>query len=396
MTKRRVVITGAEAIATVGQGRQAFFDGLLGPAPDADPRRVGAFDLEPYFPKKREAKRFDRFAQMAMMMAVEAIQQAGELDYDPLRIGTLIGTGVGGMETFENQVITGHTKGLGRVSPFLVPMLMANAASAHVSMRYGFQGPSETTVTACAASNQSIGNAFNMIRWGRCDAMITGGSESALTPTGMAGFGNMTALSRVGISRPFDAERDGFVQAEGAGVLVIETLEGAQKRGAKILAEILGYATSADAHHITAPAPGGQGAINCMKLAIEDAEVQPDQVSYINAHGTSTPLNDAAEASAIVELFGGVSSGGPKVTSIKGVTGHSLGAAGALEAVSVVESMQRGVIPPTANTTAVDPELAPIDLVVGEAQDWTPSVALSNSFGFGGHNATLVFGPAPE
>lgn len=297
------------------------------------------------------------------------------------------------MRTFEEQVLVQAEKGDRRVSPFLIPMLMANSSSATVSMRYGFQGPCETTVTACAASNQSIGNAYNMIIWDRCDAMVTGGTESALTPTGMAAFANMTALSSVGISRPFDAERDGFIQGEGAGVIILEEYESAKRRGATILAELMGYATSADAHHITAPSPGGAGAINCMTLALADAGIEPGAVTYANAHGTSTPLNDAAEAAAVHAVFGDA---GPQVTSIKGVTGHSLGAAGALEAVSVVESMQRGIIPPTANTTALDPELAPIDLVVGEPAEWTPAPAISNSFGFGGHNASLIFGPAPE
>ena len=391
MSQRRVVITGASVVACAGLGREAFFDGLLAPAPTERPRMVPEFDLLEYFEKK-EARRLDRHAQFSLVCAAEALREACELGYDPERIGTLVGTGVGGMRTFEEQVLVQHEKGSRRVSPFLIPMMMANASSAQISMKYGFEGPCETTVTACAASNQSIGNAFNMIRWDRCDAMVTGGTESATTQTGMAGFANMTALSSSGISRPFDSKRDGFIQAEGAGVLVLEELEGAKARGATILAEVLGYATTADAHHITAPSPGGKGAIKCMTRAVNDAGIAADDVAYVNAHGTSTPLNDAAEAQAVAELFG---MPGPYVTSIKGVTGHSLGAAGALEAVSVVESMIRGVIPPTANTTAVDPELPQINVVIGEGQEWTPGPTLSNSFGFGGHNATLVFGPAP-
>jgi len=391
MTSRRVVITGASAIATAGLGRQAFFEGLLATAPTERPRNVAEFDLTPYFDRK-EARRLDRHAQFALICAAEALAESGELGYDPERIGSLIGTGVGGMRTFEEQVLVQNEKGSRRVSPFLIPMMMANASSAHVSMKYGFEGPCETTVTACAASNQSIGNAFNMIRHDRCDAMITGGTESSTTVVGIAGFSNMTALSNTGLSRPFDAERDGFIAAEGAGVLVIEELEGARSRGATILAEILGYATTADAHHITAPSPGGTGAIKCMTRAMNDAGIAASDVAYVNAHGTSTPLNDAAEAHACAELFG---IPGPYVTSIKGVTGHSLGAAGALEAVSIVESMIRGVIPPTANTSAVDPELPAINVVLNDGQEWTPAPTLSNSFGFGGHNATLVFGPAP-
>lgn len=391
MSQRRVVITGASAVACAGIGREAFFEGLLAAAPMERPRLVPEFDLSPYFEKK-EARRLDRHAHLSLVATAQALDEAGELGYDPERIGTLIGTGVGGMRTFEEQVLVLQEKGARRVSPFLIPMMMANASSAQVSMKYGFEGPCETTVTACAASNQSIGNALNMIRWGRCDAMVTGGTESSTTATGVAGFTNMTALSSSGVSRPFDAERDGFIQAEGAGILILEELEGAKARGATILAEVLGYATTADAHHITAPSPGGRGAIKCMTRAIDDAGITPTDVRYVNAHGTSTPLNDAAEAHAVAELFGPP---GPYVTSIKGVTGHSLGAAGALEAVSVVESMQRALIPPTANTDAVDPELPRINLVTGSAQEWTPGPTLSNSFGFGGHNATLVFGPPP-
>ena len=392
MSQRRVVITGASAVATAGLGREAFFDGLLAPAPDERPRNVPELDLSAYFETK-EARRLDRHAQFALIAAAEALAEAGDLPYDPERIGSLVGTGVGGMRTFEEQVLVQHEKGSRRVSPFLIPMMMANASSAHISMKYGFEGPCETTVTACAASNQSIGNALNMIRWDRCDAMVTGGTESSTTVVGLAGFQNMTALSGSGQSRPFDAGRDGFIAAEAAGVLVIEELEGARARGATILAEILGYATTADAHHITAPSPGGVGAIKCMTRAIADAGLQPSDIAYVNAHGTSTPLNDAAEAQACAHLFG---TPGPYVTSIKGVTGHSLGAAGAIEAVSVVESMIRGIIPPTANTTAVDPELPPINVVLGEGQEWTPGPTISNSFGFGGHNASLIFGPAPQ
>lgn len=393
MTERRVVVTGASAIATAGIGRTAFFDGLLAPAPDERPRNVGDFDLTPYFDRK-EARRLDRHAQFALICAAEALAEAGEWSYDPERIGTLVGTGVGGMRTFEEQVIVEQEKGARRVSPFLIPMMMANASSAQISMKYGFEGPCETTVTACAASNQSIGNAYNMIRHDRCDAMVTGGTESATTTVGIAGFANMTALSSSGVSRPFDAERDGFIAAEAAGVLVIEEFESAKARGATILAEIMGYATTADAHHITAPSPGGAGAVKCMTRAMDSAGLSPSDVAYVNAHGTSTPLNDAAEAQACATLFG--TEPGPYITSIKGVTGHSLGAAGAIEAVSVVESMVRGVIPPTANTTAVDPELPPVNVVLNEGQEWTPGPTLSNSFGFGGHNATLVFGPPPS
>jgi 3-oxoacyl-[acyl-carrier-protein] synthase II len=311
---------------------------------------------------------------------------------DAARRGVLLGTGVGGLETLETQIVTRHEKGDRRVSPFLVPMMMSNAASAALSMRYGWQGPCETTVTACAAATHAIGNAARLIAYGRCDAALTGGSEAAMTVTGMAGFRNMTALSSAGVSRPFDAERDGFVMSEGAAVLVLEEWSAAEARGATILAEILGAGSSADAHHITAPAPGGGGAIACMEAAIAEAGLSPADIVHINAHGTSTPLNDAAEAEAIAKVFG--TSGGPIVTSTKGVTGHALGAAGALEAAAVVLSMQHQLIPPTDGTKAVDPALPQIDLVLDEPRSWTPGPSLSNSFGFGGHNGCVILGPA--
>jgi 3-oxoacyl-[acyl-carrier-protein] synthase II len=281
-------------------------------------------------------------------------------------------------------------KGARRVSPFMVPMLMANAASAAISMKYGWQGPCENTCTACAAGTQSIGNAYRLIVSGLCDAMVTGSSESVMTPTCIAGFTNMTAMSSDNMSRPFDRDRNGFVLAEGSGVLVLEEMESAIARGATILAEVMGAASNADAYHITAPSPGGVGAINCMRAAIADAGLVPADVTYVNAHGTSTPLNDAAEAAAIAEVFGATP---PAVTSFKGVTGHALGGAGSLEAVGIVIGMQKGAIPPTAGYTNVDPEMAPIDIVVGEAREWTPAPVLSNSFGFGGHNGCVVIGP---
>jgi len=389
MSARRVAVTGIGVVGPCGLGREPFFDGLLAPAPEG-PRSVADFDLTPYFSSPKESRRLDRFTHFALVAAAEALEMSGELDADPERIGVIVGTGVGGLNSIESQVMVFHEKGPRRVSPFLVPMMMANAASANISMRYGYTGPCETTVTACAASNQSIGNAANMIRWGRCDAMITGGSEAPLTNTGQQGFINMTATSNAGISRPFDAERDGFMQAEGGGILVLEEMERAKARGATILAEVAGYATTADAGHITAPSPGGVGAIRCMEMALEDAGIDAGDVGYINAHGTSTPLNDAAEAAAINHVFG---TPGPLVSSTKGVTGHALGAAGALEAVAVIMAMSRGVVPPTAGLATPDPEMPELRHVIGEAQDWTPAPSLSNSFGFGGHNATLVFNP---
>jgi len=387
---RRVAVTGVGVLAACGNGRDEFWAGLLAPQPTEE-RRITDFEPEKFFANPKEARRTDRFAQIALAVATEALEQAGDVNVDPARGAVLLGTGVGGLETLESQIITRHEKGERRVSPFLVPMMMSNAASAALSMRYGWQGPCETTVTACSAATHAIGNAARLIAYGRCDAALTGGSESAMTITGMAGFRNMTALSSSGVSRPFDAERDGFVMSEGAGVLVLEEWSAAEARGATILAEVLGAASNADAHHITAPSPGGAGAIACMEQAIADAGLSPADIVHINAHGTSTPLNDAAEAEAIAKVFG---TPGPIVTSTKGVTGHALGAAGALEAVAVVLSIVHELIPPTDGTKAVDPALPAIDLVLDEPRQWTPGPSLSNSFGFGGHNGCVLIGPA--
>ena len=390
MQGRRVAVTGIGVIAPCGVGADAFFDGLCGPAP-VGPRILEDFDPTPHFNNAKEARRADRFAQFAVVAADEALAQAGEIDADPARRGTFIGTGVGGIRTLESQIEVRILKGERRVSPFLVPMMMANAAAATLSMRYGWQGPCENTVTACAAGTHAIGNGARMIADGRCDVVLAGGSEAPITPTSMAGFSNMTALSRSGVSRPFDTRRDGFVIAEGAAVLVLEEWDRAAARGATILGEILGSASTADAHHITAPAPGGTGAVSCMQLALEDAGITAADIVHINAHGTSTDKNDAAEAAAVAKVFG---TPGPPITSTKGVTGHALGGAGALEAVAILLAMQKGVIPPTAGHEMMDPDMPELDLVVGEPRQWTPGPSMSNSFGFGGHNGTLVIGPA--
>jgi 3-oxoacyl-[acyl-carrier-protein] synthase II len=319
-----------------------------------------------------------------------ALEHAGDVGGDPGRRGVHIGTGVGGLHTLEDQVWTFHEKGPRRVSPFLVPMMMSNAAAAAVSMRFGWQGPCEATVTACATGTQSIGTGARLIAYDRCDAVLAGSSEAALTPVGMQGFQNMTALSSDGIVRPFDRDRDGFVMAEGAAVLVLESLEGAEARGATIYGEIAGAGSNADAHHITAPSPGGTGAVACMQLALDDAGLKPEDIRHINAHGTGTPLNDASEAEAISKLFG---SSGPPVTSTKGIHGHALGGAGAIEAAAVLLSLEKQLIPPTRGFSEQDPDLPTIDLVVGEPREWTPGPVLSNSFGFGGHNGCLVISP---
>jgi 3-oxoacyl-[acyl-carrier-protein] synthase II len=393
---RRVAITGIGVLACCGNGREAFWQGLLRDPPEGE-RRVRDFDATPFFGPK-EVRRVDRFTQFAVAVADEALADAaGGIDHvadalgvNPDRAGVFVGTGVGGLDTLESQVLVYAEKGPRRVTPFLVPMIMCNAATATVSMRYGFRGPCENTVTACAAGTHSVGNAARLIATGRCDVMVAGASEAGMTPVGITGFQNMTALSTSGRSMPFDAERDGFMISEGAAVLVLEELEHARARGAHIYGEILGAASTADAHHITAPSPGGAGAMSCMELAIADAGIGPSAITHINAHGTSTPLNDAAEAEAIEKLFG---TPGPPVTSTKGVTGHALGAAGALEAAAVALSIEHRLIPPTAGWRTPDPDIH-LNLVVGEAQPWEPGPALSNSFGFGGHNGCLVIGPA--
>lgn len=390
MTRRRVAVTGLGVVASCGIGTDAFWDGLCGPAPDGE-RRVHDFDPTPHFDNPKEIRRSDRCTQFAIAAADMALEQAGPLTADPSRRGVFIGTGIGGIETLEEQILIRHEKGSRRVSPFMVPMMMPNAAPAAVSMRHGFQGPAENTCTACAAGTHAVANAARLVAHGRCDVVLAGGSEAPFVETAIAGFTNMTAFSSAGICRPFDAERDGFVMGEGAGVLVLEDWEMAEARGADILAEVLGGASTADAHHITAPSPGGTGAITCMRLALEEAGVEPHQISHVNAHGTSTPLNDMAEAVAMAEIFG---ADGPLVTSTKGITGHALGAAGAIEAVAVVLSMDKGLIPPTAGYATPDPDMPVMNLVTGAPAPWEPGISMSNSFGFGGHNGSVVLAPA--
>jgi 3-oxoacyl-[acyl-carrier-protein] synthase II len=386
----RVAITGYGVVAPCGIGKESFWQGLLGPGiTGVRSTELADWDPSPYFDSPKDARRSDRCEQFALAAADEALRQSGTLPYEPASIGTIFGTGIGGLRTLEEQVIVRVEKGERRVSPFLVPMMMSNASGAAISMRYGFQGPAETICTACAASTHAIGYAARQVAWGRCEAVITGGAESAATITALAGFANMTALSSSLASKPFDSTRDGFVMGEGAAVFVLERLDSAQRRGATILAEVIGAASNADAHHITAPSPGGVGASRCMEMAIADAGLRPDQIKQINAHGTSTPLNDAAEAQAIRTTFG---EHAPPTVSIKGVTGHPLGAAGALEAASVLLSFEKLLIPPTRGTTVVDPELG-IDVVIGDPRPWTPGPTISNNFGFGGHNGSVVIAP---
>ncbi|NDC91010.1 MAG: beta-ketoacyl-ACP synthase II [Acidimicrobiia bacterium] len=387
----RVAITGYGVVAPCGIGKQNFWQGLLGKGVSGSHTvEIENWDPTPYFAGPKEARRADRCEQYALAAATEAIAQSGSLPYNATRIGTIFGTGIGGLRTLEEQVVVRVEKGERRVSPFLVPMMMSNASGAAISMRYGFRGPAETICTACAAATHALGYAARLVAWGRCDAVISGGAESAATITAVAGFANMTALSTSKVSKPFDATRDGFIFGEGAAVFVLERLDLALARNARIYGEILGAGSNADAHHITAPSPGGVGAIACMKLALDDAGLSPSAIKQVNAHGTSTPLNDAAEASAVAAVFG---QSKPPMTSIKGVTGHPLGAAGALEAAAVLLSIEHKLIPPTANTTVVDPEMSGVDIVTGAARAWQPGPTISNNFGFGGHNGSIIIAP---
>jgi 3-oxoacyl-[acyl-carrier-protein] synthase II len=391
MFGRRVAITGLGVVAPCGIGQENFWSGLLGPGITSGKSiAIPDWDPLPWFDgNAKEARRADRVEQFAIAAAAEAMAQAGEVNVDPTRFGVIIGTGIGGLGTLEEQIQIRLEKGERRVSPFLVPMMMANASGAAISMKYGLQGPNETICTACAASTHALGYAARLIAMGRCDAIVSGGAEAAATPSSLAGFNNMTALSSTGQSRPFDRERDGFVMGEGAGIFVLEAWDHAVARGATILGEILGSASTADAHHITAPSPGGKGAINCMRLALDEAGLNHEAIVYVNAHGTSTPLNDAAEAAAVSTVF----PNRPPVTSIKGVTGHALGAAGALEAASVLLSFQHKLIPATAGTVNLDDDVT-IDLVMGSARQWKPGPTISNNFGFGGHNGSIILAPA--
>jgi 3-oxoacyl-[acyl-carrier-protein] synthase II len=386
---RRVAVTGLGVVSGIGLDLASFWQGLLDPPPPGV-RRAEGFDPTRWLNPK-EIRRHDRYNQMGVAAAEMAWEDAGRPAVDGQRVAVWMGTGVGGLESLENQVIVGHERGYSRVTPFLVPLMMANSNAASISMRFGFRGPCETSVTACAASNHAIANAARLVASGRVDLAITGGAEAAITNTAAAGFANMTALSKHGISRPFDRNRDGFVMGEGAGVLVLEELEHARRRGARIYCTIEGTASTADAFHITQPAPGGEGAREAMAMAIADAEITPEAIAHINAHGTSTPMNDLAEAAAIKAVFG---SHRPPTSSMKGALGHALGAAGALEAVAVALTFAHKLIPPTANTVELDPEID-LDVVLKDPRPLPPGYILSNSFGFGGHNSCIVFGP-PE
>jgi 3-oxoacyl-[acyl-carrier-protein] synthase II len=397
---RRVVVTGVGVVACCGTDRADFWAGLAKPPRSAVLRMVADFDPARRGLDHLTIRRLDRFGQFAVAAAAEALDDAGLLagptavgpppGMSSERAGVVFGTGVGGAMAWEPQALVLRDKGARHVSALTVPRVMPNSAAAAVSMRWRLAGACETVSTACAAGTHAIGAAARLIASGRLDVAVAGGAEACLTDTNVAAFTNMKALSPTGCARPFDAGRDGFCAAEGSAVVVLEELRHARARGAFGYCELAGTGSTADAYHLTAPAPDGAGARRCMELALADAGLPATEVSHINAHGTATQPGDATEARAIAAVFG---SSPPAVTSVKGVLGHALGAAGALEAVAVALTYANREIPPTAGTRTVDPALD-LDLVL-EPRPWEPGVALSNSFAFGGHNGVLVFGPAP-
>ena len=408
-SSRRVVITGLGAVTPIGNTVATYWSGLQsganGVAPitlfDASKHACRfAAEVKDFDPSgvldPKETKRWDRFCQFGVVAAKEALAQSGlEItDANRQRIGVIIGSGVGGLLTMETQAHVLEGKGPGRVSPFTVPMMIPNMATGLAAIALGAQGPSSAVATACAAGSNAIGDAFRLLQQGHADAMVCGGAESAITPLGVAGFASAKALSfrnddPATASRPFDAERDGFVIGEGAGILVLETLDHAQARGAEILAEVVGYGMTCDAHHITSPIPGGLGGARAMSLALADAGLKADDIDYVNAHGTNTPANDSNETAAIKTALGEQAMAIP-VSSTKSMTGHLLGGGGGIEAVAAVLALQNGVVPPTINHQNPDPA-CDLDVVPNQAREQIISTALSNSFGFGGHNVCLAF-----
>jgi len=406
---RRVVVTGVGLVTPVGIGKeetwQAICEGKSGidyiKKFDATGFRsqiageVKGFKPESFLDPK-EIKRTDLFVQYALAATKMALEDANFAvnNGNAERTGVIIGTGLGGLVTLEKNHKILLEKGQDKVSPFLIPMMIANMAPGQIAIFFGAKGPNTCVVTACASGTHAVGEAFKLIKQGYADAMITGGTEATITPLALSGFCNMKALSFYNddpkkASRPFDKNRDGFVMAEGSGILILEELEHAKKRGANIYCEIVGYGLNGDAYHITAPSPGGEGAVQCMKMALEDAKVAPDEVDYINAHGTSTPYNDLCETIAIKKVFKDHSKI-LMISSTKSMTGHALGAAGGMEAIFTALTIKTGVIPPTINYEYPDPE-CDLDYVPNQAREKKVKFALSNSFGFGGTNACLVF-----
>ncbi|MCW5520929.1 beta-ketoacyl-ACP synthase II [Aureitalea sp. L0-47] len=412
MELKRVVVTGLGALTPIGNTVSEYWDGLKngksGCAPityfDTEKFKTKfACEIKNYDPKdhfdRKEARKLDKFAQYALVSSDEAIKDAGiNLDeIDKFRVGVIWGAGIGGLETFQNEVINfAEGDGTPRFNPFFIPKMIADIAPGNISIKHGFMGPNYTTVSACASSANAMIDALNYIRLGHCDIIVTGGSEAAVTKAGMGGFNAMHALSTRNdspetASRPFDATRDGFVLGEGAGALILEEYEHAKKRGAKIYAEVVGGGMSSDAYHMTAPHPDGIGVERVMLNCLRDANMNPDEVDHINTHGTSTPLGDTAELKAISKVFGEHSEN-ININSTKSMTGHLLGAAGAIEAIASILAMENSTVPPTINHTTVDEEIDPsFNLTLNKAQHREVKAAMSNTFGFGGHNACILF-----
>jgi len=408
---RRVVITGIGALTPIGNNIPAYKEGLFNSVSGADyithfdakefrtqfACELKDFNIEEFY-HRREARRMDPFSQYAMVVVDEAMAMSG-LDIEKIdlsRSGVIWGSGIGGFETLENEIESAAISGKPKYNPFLIPKLIIDIASGHISMKYNFSGPNYSVVSACATSNNSIASSFDTIRLGRADVIITGGSEAAITKTGVGGFGSMKALSPRNddpktASRPFDLDRDGFVLGEGGGAFILESLEHAQARGANIIAEIMGCGLTGDAHHITAPHPEGKGAIKAMRDALQEAKMNPEEIDYINVHGTSTPLGDIAETLAIKQVFGDHVYN-LNISSTKSMTGHLLGAAGAIEAIAGIFAITDGFIPPTINHFTDDPKIDnKLNFTFNQPQERKINAFLSNTFGFGGHNVTLVF-----
>lgn len=412
MELKRVVVTGLGALTPIGNNISDYWDGLKNGISGCAP--ITYFDTEKFKTKfacelknydpldhfdRKESRKLDRFAQYALVSSDEAIADANiNLEkVDKFRVGVIWGAGIGGLETFQDEVINfAQGDGTPRFNPFFIPKMIADIAPGNISIKHGFMGPNYTTVSACASSANAIIDAFNYIRLGLCDIIVTGGSEAAVTQAGMGGFNAMHALSTRNespetASRPFDATRDGFVLGEGGGTLILEEYEHAKKRGAKIYAEVAGGGMSSDAYHMTAPHPDGIGVERVMLNCLKDAGMEPKEVDAINTHGTSTPLGDVAELKAITKVFG-AHAGDININSTKSMTGHLLGAAGAIEAIASILAMQHGLVPPTINHTTVDENIDPtLNLTLNKAQKRNIDVAMSNTFGFGGHNACILF-----
>jgi 3-oxoacyl-[acyl-carrier-protein] synthase II len=410
MSERRVVITGIGCLSPLGNDLQSTWDGLKNGRSgvarisliDPEPfdckiaAEVKDFSADGYFRVPKDARRADRYVQFAVAASKMAMQDSG-IDVgkiDRRRMGVMVGSGIGGLATLEREHGTYLEKGPKRVSPFTIPMMISNIASGIISMEHGLYGPNMVIVTACATSNHNIGEAWRMIKFGDADAFLCGGAEAAVLPMGLAGFSSMKALSTrnddpEGASRPFDRDRDGFVMGEGAGVIVIEELEHAKKRGAKIYAELAGYGVSGDAYHLSAPSPDGSGPAYAIQMALRHAKLNPEDVDYLNAHATSTGLGDAAETKAIKLAFGDHATRKLMVSSTKSMTGHMLGAAGGVELIASAMAIREGIVPPTINIENQDPE-CDLDVVPNVAREADVRVAVSNSFGFGGHNASVL------